>query len=63
MGGWWSGPLRQAAWINVGGARLVGGFNFSGGQISQRSVIPCCINAEDFARGARFNNNFQCLCE
>ena len=26
------------------------------------AVIPCCINAEDVAHGAQFNNNnFQCL--
>lgn len=38
---------------NIGGARLVGRFRFGGGRERRSSVIPCCINAGDFARGAR----------
>ena len=37
---------------NIGGVRLVGKFRFGGGQIIQRLIIPCSINAGDIARGA-----------
>jgi hypothetical protein len=57
-----SGLLRQTAGEYVGGARLAGKYSFGGGQASHSSEIFYCINAEDVARDARFNNNFQCLC-